>query len=165
MGMYCTLRRVPLEKLESYLKDSQLLENDFYSNELTEIPLLDIDKSWDGIIFLLKSESKSNTEYRPLEQVILGSAAIDDKQDLGYGPAKYLLPAEVKDLNNQIKNITVNELKNRFDASKMIAEGIYPDIWEEENNSFEYLEEYFVKLQSFYQHASWANEAVIIIID
>jgi hypothetical protein len=45
----------------------------------------------------------------------------------------------------------------------MIEQDVYPDIWEDQR-SFEYLQEYFVKLQSFYQHASWANEAIVITI-
>jgi len=164
MGMYCTLRRVTLDKLESYLQNSHLLEEDFYSNEVTEIPQLDIDKAWDGIIFLLAGNSFVNAENNALSRVILGAKPIDKNQNIGHGPARYLLPEQVKELNEKIKTINLDDLKNRFDAEKMNDLAVYPEIWKDEN-SFEYLQEYFIKLQSFYQHASWANEAIVIIID
>lgn len=164
MGMYCTLRRVIMEKLESYLEDSHKLEQDFFSNEVTQAPSLDIDKAWDGIIFLLTGSSFEDAVENKMSQVILGSASIDENQDLGYGPARYLLPEEVKSLNEKIKAIGIEDLKLRFNPQEMKDQSVYPDIWDEQN-SFDYLEEYFVKLQSFFQHASWANEAIVIIIN
>jgi hypothetical protein len=69
----------------------------------------------------------------------------------------------VKSINNKIKILNVEDLKFRCNAGQMIEQDVYPDIWEDQR-SFEYLQEYFVKLQSFYQHASWANEAIVITI-
>jgi len=67
-------------------------------------------------------------------------------------------------LNEKIKAIGIEDLKLRFNPQEMKDQSVYPDIWDEQN-SFDYLEEYFVKLQSFFQHASWANEAIVIIIN
>ena len=163
MGMYCTLRRIPMGKLESYLENSNLLKEDFYSNEVSEIPQLDIDKSWDGIIFLLTGKSHNNVGQNILASTILGTASFDESLNLGYGAPRYLLPEEVKSINNKIKILNVEDLKFRFNAGLMIEQDVYPDIWEDQR-SFEYLQEYFVKIQSFYQHASWANEAIVITI-
>ena len=163
MGMTCTLRRISVENLERYLHNSYTMEIDFYSNELIEIPQLDIDKSWDGIIFLLTGNSSRNLGTNILGKVLLGSGTIDENQIIGYGPARYLLPEEVKTLNNKIKILNPDDLKFRYDPAKMILEDVYPAIWQEEN-AFDYIKEYFIELQSFYQHASWANEAIVIII-
>ena len=163
MGMYCIFHRISLEKLESYLENSDLLEEDFYSNEVSQIPQLDIDKAWNGILFLLTGGSLEDAENHILGKVILGSADIDKKKIIGYSSARYLLPEEVKSLNDKIKTLNTDDLKYRFDPLAMKKLEIYPNIWEDKN-SFEYLQEYFMQLQSFYQHASWANEAIVISI-
>lgn len=163
MGMYCTFRRVSMEKIEAYLNNSQLLEDDFYSNELAEVPKLDIDKAWDGIHFLLTGNPISKHEH-PLSAVITGIHDIDENQDFGYGPARYIDSQAVKSLNEKIKFIDLEMLLLSFNPHKMAELNVYPEIWEDVH-AFEYLREYFVKLQSFYQHAAWANEGIVIIIN
>ncbi len=53
MSMIGNLLRVTKAELEEYLKDSSLLEKSIYDEETDdENPnLVDIDKSWDGIVF------------------------------------------------------------------------------------------------------------------
>ena len=48
-------------ELEYYLKDSSLLEDKIYDDETENENLVDFDKSWDGIIFLLTGESFATT--------------------------------------------------------------------------------------------------------
>ena len=126
MSMIGNLLRVTKSELEEYLKDSSLLETRIYDDEAEEPEpnLVDIDKSWDGIIFLLTGQNFENSDH-PLTKVLFSGQIIDENQDLGYGPGQYLTPEQVKDLNEEISKISVKELSEKYDAQKMMELEVY----------------------------------------
>ncbi|OYD45150.1 hypothetical protein CHU00_12945 [Sphingobacterium cellulitidis] len=164
MEMYCTLRRVSQEKLDSYIQDNHLLLEDFFSNEFREVPQLDIDKSWAGIQYLLEKVSEQQDSGLNLAEIISGNSSIHKIGDSYEERVRYLVPKDVKVLNEELKTLKSEQLRTHFNSKAMLELAIYPGIWQDEH-SFAYLSEYFTKLQSFYQHASWANEAVVIMIN
>ena len=167
MGMICNLLRVTNSELEGFLKDSSSLESVIYNEETDEENpnLTDIDKSWDGIIFLLTGESFSNVDH-PLTKVLFSGQFIDEEQDLGYGPAHYLTPDQVADLNNQISKITVAELKLKYNPERMADLEVYPAVWKDEGDeAFEYLGESFISLQKVYSEATRNGEAIITFLN
>ena len=87
MSMIGNFLRVTKTQLEDYLKDSTLLETRIYDEESDdEDPnLVDIDKSWEGILFLLTGQNLETIDH-PLAKVLFSGQIIDEDQDLGYGP-------------------------------------------------------------------------------
>jgi len=163
--MIGNLLRVAESELEEYLKDSSLLEDRIYGESKTaDESLVDIDKSWDGIIFLLTGQNIENANH-PLVKVLFSGQLIDEEQDLGYGPAHYLTPEQVKELNNQISKITIADLKQKFDPNKMTELEVYPTIWEEGDDAFEYVADSFSTLQNFYAEAAKNGEAIITFLN
>ena len=138
MSMIGHLLRVTDAELQTYLADSAQLENRIYHDAGTDRALTDIDKTWDGIIFLLTGQALSEAVH-PLVRVLFSGQLIDAEQDLGYGPAHFLRPEEVAELHPQLAALTVADLKQRFDPAKMTELGVYPGIWEEGNEAFEYV--------------------------
>ena len=165
MSMIGNLLRVTRTELEEYLKDSSLLENRIYKDDSDdEDPnLVDIDKSWDGIIFLLTGQNFDNSNH-PLTKILFSGQIIDEGQDLGYGPGQYLTPEQVKELNDQISKISVEELSKKYDAKKMTELEVYPNFWEDEDE-VNYLTEYFQTIQEVYAEASKNDEAIITFIN
>ena len=165
MSMIGNLLRVTRAELDEYLKDSSLLSNRIYDNESDEGDpnLVDIDKSWDGIIFLLTGENSNNSNH-PLTKVLFSGQIIDEAQDLGYGPGQYLTPEQVKEMNEQISKISLEELSKNYDAKKMTELEVYPDIWKDEDE-VSYLTEYFKTIQEVYAEASKNDEAIITFIN
>lgn len=162
--MIGNLLRVTKTELEEYLKDSSLLENRIYPEDDVEDPnLVDIDKSWDGIIFLLTGQNFDNATH-PLAKVLFSGQIIDEEQDLGYGPGQYLTPEQVKELNEEISKISIEELSKKYDAKRMTELEVYPNIWENEDE-VNYLIEYFHKIQEVYAEASKNDEAIITFIN
>lgn len=166
MGMIGNLLRVTQAELDSYLKDSSLLEKSVYNDDTDEEnpKLTDIDKSWDGIIFLLTGNGFADDSH-PLVRVLFSGQIIDEDQDLGYGPAHYLTPAQVAELNTQLAAITVADLKQKYDPQKMTALEIYPNVWDEGEEAFSYLSEYFVTVQKEYAEAAKNGEGIITFIN
>lgn len=167
MGMIGNLLRATGTQLDEYLKDSSLLESSIYDEGTDEENpnLTDIDKAWDGIIFLLTGQGLANADH-PLLSVLFSGQVIDEEQDLGYGPAHYLTPEQVVDLNNQISKITVEDLKKKYDPKRMEELEVYPSIWEEEgDDAFDYLSEYFEVVQEVYAEAAKNGEAIITFVN
>jgi len=167
MSMIGNLLRVTSSELEDYLKDSSLLESSIYDDESEDANpnLLDLDKAWEGIIFLLTGQGLADADH-PLLHVLFSGQIIDEDQDLGYGPANYLTAEQVADLNNQIAGITVSDLKQQYDPKRMTELDIYPSIWEEnEDEAFDYLSEYFVYVQQAYSDAARNGQAIITFLN
>ena len=166
MGMIGNFLRVSSAELEEYLKDSSLLENRIYDEECEdEDPnMIDIDKSWDGIIFLLTGQSFENSDH-PLTRVLFSGQVIDKEQDLGYGPGQYLTPEQVNELNEEISKISLKELSKKYDAKRMTELEIYPSPWEDNTEEVDYLTGHFKTIKELYAEASKNGEAIITFIN
>ena len=165
--MIGNLYRVTSKELEEILKDSSLLEDKVYSEESDSLNnLLDLDKSWEGIFFLLTGYGIAEIDEAkaPLSWSVFGEQIIDEEQDMGYGPANYIDSSQVNELNKALDKISTESLAKKYDAKKMMELGIYPEVWEEKE-SFDYLMDYFEQLKEFYKVAEKENNAVISFIN
>jgi Domain of unknown function (DUF1877) len=164
MSMIGNLLRVTRSELEDYLSDSSLLEDKIYDDETENENLVDIDKSWEGIIFLLTGQSIATAEHN-LVRVLFSGQVIDEEQDLGYGPAHYLTPEQVAQLNSEISAITTADLRQKFNPEKMNELEIYPSIWDEGDGAFEYIADGFLTVQNVFADATKNGEAIITFLN
>lgn len=165
MSMIINLLRVSKTELDNYLADSSKLEERIYKDdEEPDNALVNLDKSWDGIIFLLTGQSLA-TATSPLVRILFSGQLIDEEQDLGYGPAHYLTPEEVTELNQQISGIQISELKEKFNPVKMTELEIYPTIWEEGDDAFDYVADGFKTLQKTFAESTRNGEAIITFLN
>src|SRR5215204_1776440 len=156
MGMVAILVRVTNDQLTSFLKDSSLLEKHIDSDEIDDSKtLLDLDKSWDGILYLLTNNGINTIEEAqpPLSNVLFSGQIIDEEQDMGYGPAQYLTPEQVKEISLALSNITDDELRKKYNAGEMNEKDVYPQGWDDGADEIDYLIDYFVELKEFYSEA------------
>lgn len=163
MGMIANFLRVSESELNDYLKDSSLLADNIYSDEENS-NLADIDKSWGGILFLLTGQGLEELEH-PLSRILFSGELIDEDQDLGYGPAHYLTVLEVKEIYNEISKISTEELRTRYDAEKMEELGIYPNVWDDNEESLDYLLDSYKDVLKVYSEAVKNNQAIITFIN
>ncbi|MGJ1286129.1 YfbM family protein [Sphingobacterium spiritivorum] len=164
MSMIANLLRVTTSELEAYLKDSSLLEDSIYNDEADAENLIDIDKSWDGIIFLLTGQSLATAKHN-LVRILFSGQIIEEEQDLGYGPAHYLTAEQVAELNGEISTITIADLKQKFNPERMNELEIYPIIWDEGDDAFDYLADGFLTLQNVFAEATKNKEAIITFLN
>lgn len=162
-GMTAHLLRATPGELNSYLGESALLAQRVHSSgEAPDERRYDIDQSWDGIVYLLTGQNSSSGH--PLSRIIFSGQLIDKEQDLGTGPAHYLLPAQVQELYTTLREIRPEMLKARFNASEMKENGVYPgNAWAQEGTD-DYLVEYFELLQEIIATAARNGEALITFI-
>jgi len=163
MSMIGNLLRVSNAELESYLENSSLLEDRLYDNDAEDPNLTDIDKSWEGILFLLTGQNIETLDH-PMGKVLFSGQLIDAEQDLGYGPGNYLTPEQVKEVNSQLSQLSPEELRKKFDAKRMMQLEVYPNIWEEEE-VVDYLLGYYETIREVYATATKNSQAVITFLN
>ncbi|MBC7451002.1 MAG: YfbM family protein [Cytophagales bacterium] len=166
MGMIGHYLRVSKEELGIYLEDSSILEDRLFGeHEETDVNLLDIEKAWEGLFYLLTGKSLNNCEEAkpPLCWILNAANEIDVDQDLGYGPASYTTIEQTKEICDAMNSISVEELQQRYDGVVMMGLGIYPEIWDEAE-AVDYLIENFLLLKLFYNKASDDQQAMISFI-
>jgi len=161
MSMIFNFLPVSSEQLKIYLNDSSLLEAAIYEEDDEREPLdiTDIDKSWNGILYLLTGKSIEDNDH-PLAAVFFSGQLIDEEQDLGYGPGHYLTAGQVQEISKLLEGITAESLKVMYDPEKMNALEVYPQIWNEEV-ALEYLLEYYDEVKDLFARASKEGMAVI----
>lgn len=165
--MIGNLLRVSQNELDEYLQDSSKLEQRIYSGDKAEDSnRIQVDKSWEGISFLLSGPElpESKKDENPLSWILFGNKTINPDQNLGNGPAGYLTKEDVAKIQNTLQKLNIEDLRKNFDAPKMMALNVYPEIWSDEDESLEYLLEYYDLIADFYKKAAAENQAVIAFI-
>lgn len=124
---------------------------------------LDVDKAWHAIHFLLTGSTWEGDA--PYALAVLGGTEIGE--DVGYGPARYLLPAQVADIASALAGTSAQELGGRFDPDAMDAAEIYPQIWRDDDpaDALGYVLENYKALVAFYQSAAARGDALLLYIN
>lgn len=135
-------------------------ENDDVDEEF----LLDIDKSWHAIHFVLTGEIGGGEGI--LEKVVLrGTPNLVSDEDMGYGPATLTTAEEVQEIHQAIKDIAQADFRSKFSIKEMAENDIYPIIADEnEEDFFSYVWSYFAELQTFFAKAADQGHCVLFYI-
>jgi hypothetical protein len=128
--------------------------------------LLDLDKTWHGIHFLLTGEAWSGAP--PLDFIVSGGREVGDEEDVGYGPARAFSSAQVAQVAAALDPITPETLRERFDGERMMRAEIYPEIWDRDpadDDTLGYLVEYFELLKPFIADAARRGLGMFVYIN
>ncbi len=163
MSMIQHYKQVTQDKILEIDKDTSIIPQILHDNK--NYPQLNIDKSWDGIHFLLTGKMIGDKfdQSNPLEWVMAGWG--EWGLEVGYGASRFVAPKEVTQLSHILSELKDDDLKKRFDPVKMNDIGIYPDgIWDEEN-ILNWLMDNFHQVKDFYIDAAKKGNAVLIWTD
>jgi hypothetical protein len=124
--------------------------------------VVDLDKSWHGIQFLLTGTDGGGNA--PLDFIAVGGKEIG-KIDVGYGPARALSPELVADIASRLASLPDDELRSRFDPPKMMAKKIYPEIWSDpEDDTDGYLMEHVTLLREAIAGAVSRGQGLVLVL-
>ncbi len=87
-----------------------------------------VEKAWHGIHFLLTGTAWEGD--LPYSFLVRGGDAVGD--NLGYGPARLLDPADVRAVAAALDALTPQALAARYDGERMNELKIYPKGWTQE---------------------------------
>jgi hypothetical protein len=155
--MYCHLRSLPASALEKLTADPDALAGMNGS-------ALSLEKAWHALHFLLTGSAGEGDE--PFNFLLQGGETLGDAdEEEGDVAPRFFPPAAVQLIDEALTPLSEDELWGRFDPEQMEAEGVYPSIWDEDEEELkdEYLT-YFRALKTFIHNASTGGKAVLIDI-
>ena len=126
--------------------------------------LLDIDKMWDVLHFVLTGVS---TDHRiadnPLSQAVLGITAVEELS----ANLAYTEHDKLADIVAALEQFDMEEALESFDMAACKEAELYPDIWdydEEEEEIRDELLHDFEQMKRFYKQVLEANRHVLVSI-
>ena len=167
MGMIANYQYINDEQLNS-LKNFDRERNDVLDeveewNEESEM-LLDIDKMWDVLHFVLTGVSSCDPiENNPLSEAVVGVRPLEGQD----GFVAYTEKERVAEILAALEAFDMEQAMATFsmDACKMAE--LYPDIWDyddEEELVKEEISDYFQNMKDFYREVLEANGHVMVTI-
>ena len=163
MSMCCTVYATTGSQLHQLLADPEQI-HEFCSVDNTSTPYLDLDKAWHGLHFLLTGSAWEGEG--PLGFLVACGEPVGDI-DMGYGPARALSPDGVRELDGALSRITSQDLRARFDPAKMMAESVYPTIWDRdprEDDVLGWVIASFEELKGFVRRASQEGRGLVVTL-
>jgi len=158
VAYFTALDRTTLARLQH---DPSQLDEFLFPNDGDDEPdrTMDTDKAWHGIHFILSAIA--GTSDSALRSTILGGSPLGE--DLGYGPARILQPAEVGEIASALAGVSDADFTAAFDPAAMDSADIYPQIWVRDGaEALSYLQHFFPALVKFYAEAATRGDGMIL---
>ena len=158
-----------------YLSDKDLValkkfdnEDDIFEtvedwNDEAEI-LLDIDKNWDLLHYMLTGVSASEPIWEdPLSEAVVGVTSIEKIEDF----IAYINKDRVSDILKALEDFDMESALESFSLEEGKEAELYPDIWDyddEEEEIKEDLLDCFERMKEFYKEILEADGNVLVTI-
>lgn len=160
MGMYGKYVAISKEDLEAIKEDATKLY------DIEAYTTLDIDKSWQAIFYTLNRDIEDGEA--PMNLVVPMSMDYElGLEEMDYG--SFLLTNDlIKEGYAYMQTINKEKLRDMYDLTEMVKEGIYPlsdsDLEDDENSFFEYLFENFENIKKFYKKMINEDKSLVFYI-
>ncbi len=167
MGMIANYQYINDEQLNC-LKNFDSERNDVLDeveewNEESEM-LLDIDKMWDVLHFVLTGVSSCNPiENNPLSEAVVGVRSLEGIEEF----VTYTEKERVADILAALEAFDMEQAMATFSMDACKKAELYPDIWDyddEEELVKEEISDYFQNMKDFYREVLEANGHVMVTI-
>ena len=161
---YQYLSDANLQELKSfYAEEDDIFEEVEDWNDEAEI-LLDIDKMWDALHFVLTGVSCIEPiKNNPLSEAVVGVLPIDGIEEY----ISYIEKSRIKDIVFALDNFDIEKALKIFSMKECKEAELYPDIWDYEEETDEIKEEimdYFQNMKDFYKQVLEEDGNVLVTI-
>lgn len=167
MGMIANYQYLPDNELEqikglSNQKDD-LLDFSEDSTDSHDI-LIDIDKMWDVLVFVMTGFSSSEfLDDNPLREAVLGVTPLEDVSEY----IAYTEKSRIAAISQALEEFDMDKALKDFSMKACKKADLYPDIWdylEEEEEIKDDILTCFVKMKDFYKKILELNGNVLVTI-
>ena len=167
MGLRANYQFISDEKLEElknlYTQDDVFFEMIEDENEEAEI-LLDIDKMWDVLHFVLTGVSATDPiKNNFLSKAIVGVTSIEGIEEF----VAYTKKGEIAKIIKALNDFDIESAIEKFDMQECKKADLYPDIWDYEDEVNEIKEELldcFENMKDFYNEILEKNGNILVTI-
>ena len=159
-----------------YLSDNELSQIKRYSRQEEELldlvedypegndTLIDIDKMWDALLFVMTGFSSSEfMDDDPLREAVLGVTPLENVSEY----IAYTEHSKIAEIVQAIENFDMDRALADFSMEACKKADLYPDIWdylEEEEEIKDDIRTCFVKMKDFYKKILTLKGNVLVTI-
>ena len=167
MGMIANYQYLSNENLKEMKnfngEEDKIFEEVEDWNEEVEI-LLDIDKMWDVLHFVLTGvDSSEPIEGNPLSEAVVGVTSLEEVSEF----IAYIEKDRIADIISALENFDIDAALENFSMEACKKADLYPNIWDyddEEEDIKEEIRDYFHGMIDFYKQILEANGNVLVTI-
>lgn len=164
MGMIANYRYINDQYLHQMKSFNAEGDDQFEVVEEEAELLLDIDKMWDVLHFVLTGVGTSNPSGNdPLSVAVLGVTPLENVAEY----IAYTEKSRVSEICSALENFDMEEAMAHFSMQACKNADLYPDIWDYDDEEEEIIEEiceYFQAMKEFYQKILELNGNVMVTI-
>ena len=159
-----------------YLSDNELSQIKRYSCQEEELfdlvedstkeneTLIDIDKMWDALLFVMTGFSSSEfMDDDPLREAVLGVTPLENVSEY----IAYTEHSKITEIVQALENVDMDKALADFSMEACKKADLYPDIWDyldEEEEIKDDISICFVKMKEFYKEILELNGNVLVTI-
>ena len=167
MGMIANYQYLPDDELDQIKglsnQEDDLLDFAEDSADSHDI-LLDIDKMWDTLVFVMTGFSSSEfLDDNPLREAVLGVTPLEDVSEY----MAYTEKSRIAAISQALEEFDMDSAMADFSMEACKKADLYPDIWdylEEEEEIKDDISTCFVKMKDFYKKILELNGNVLVTI-
>lgn len=167
MGMIANYQYLPDNELEQIKglsnQEDDLLDFAEDSANSHDI-LIDIDKMWDALLFVMTGFSSSEfLEDNPLREAVLGVTPLEDVSEY----IAYTEKSRIAAISQALEEFDMDSAMANFSMEACKKADLYPNIWdylEEEEEIKDDISTCFVKMKDFYKKILELNGNVLVTI-
>ena len=167
MGMIANYQYLPDNELEQIKglsnQEDDLLDFAEDSADTHDI-LIDIDKMWDALLFVMTGFSSSEfLDDNPLREAVLGVTSLEDVSDY----IAYTEKSRIAAISQALESFDIDRAMADFSMEACKKADLYPNIWdylEEEEEIKDEIRISFVNMKEFYKKILELNGNVLVTI-
>ena len=167
MGMIANYQYLPDNELEQ-IKGLSNQEDDllYFAEDSADSHdiLIDIDKMWDALLFVLTGFSSSEfLDDNPLREAVLGVTPLEEVSEY----IAYTEKSRIAAISQALESFDMDRAMANFSMEACKKADLYPDIWdylEEEEEIKDDISTCFVKMKDFYKKILELNGNVLVTI-
>lgn len=153
-----------LNELKNFYRENGETTTDIEDNNNDLEILLDLDKMWDALHFVLTGVSASEPiKDNRFSEAVLGISPIEEVEEY----VAYTEKSRIKEIVLALDNFDIEKAMESFSMEECKKANIYPNIWDYEEESEEIEEElmdYFQNMKDFYKKILEVNGNVLVTI-
>ena len=167
MGMIACYMEADGDLIEKFRKKSteDLFEEIEELEEAGSVKVYDMDKMWDGLHFVLTGVSAvAPIENHLLSEAVVGTAMFSGDESADF--ISYIYPKRVREISDALNKFDIDHALSDFSPRNLAQNGIYPDIWDEDDKDFlkDELLTTFNELKRFFSDMSNDHKGIIVSI-
>ena len=167
MGMIANYQYLPDNELEQIKglsnQEDELLDFAEDSADTHDI-LIDIDKMWDALLFVMTGFSSSEfLDDNPLREAVLGVTPLEDVSEY----TAYTEKSRIASISQALESFDIDRAMADFSMEACKKADLYPNIWdylEEEEEIKDEIRISFVNMKEFYKKILELNGNVLVTI-